>query len=176
MSVKMIRMAGMAANESQKSELEFKHGAIIFQGRKKICAGFNHNNRTTYRGNICCSLHAEMDTVVRFLNSYIKIHINRRQPDKIRRKMGKYSLCVVRITEQPDGQQIYMNSLPCMDCVKKLKQLGIDKVIYSNQYFEIVSARISRIEEELSGLVKLTNAMKKTNVIENMRIVPLIYL
>ena len=147
MSDKMCRMAEMAAYESQKSELEFKHGAIIFQGRKKICAGFNHNNRTTYRGNICCSLHAEMDTVTRFLNSYIKIHITRHQPEKVRRKMGKYSLCVVRISEQLDGQQIYMNSLPCFDCIQKLKQTGIEKVIYSNQNFEIVSGRLSRIEE-----------------------------
>ena len=86
------RLASLAAIESRKSSLCYKHGAIIYQGKKKICAGYNMNTRTTYRKNICCSVHAEMDTLTRFLNSFVKIHATR-NPDKIRRKMINYKKC-----------------------------------------------------------------------------------
>jgi deoxycytidylate deaminase len=166
---KQERLANIAAVESRKSTGTFKLGAIIYQGKKKICAGYNTNDRTTYRKNICCSVHAEMDTVTRFLNSFIKIHITR-NPDKIRRKMSKYSICVVRSIIGEDGNLCLMSSLPCQDCLHKLKMIGLNKVIYSENK-NIRVARLSQIEHN-----KYTSVMKKPGVIQMLRLVPLIRL
>ena len=131
-SKSMSRLASLAAAQSRKSDLGYKHGAIIYQGKKKICAGYNMNTRTAYRRNLCCSIHAEMDTVTRFLNSFLKIHtVGSSNPDKIRRKMSKFSICVVRSSERVDGQISLMNSMPCRDCLRKLKMVGLNKVIFS---------------------------------------------
>jgi len=168
----MLRLACLAAEESKKSTLGYKHGAIIYQGKKKICAGYNMNSRTSYRRNICCSIHAEMDTVTRFLNSFMKIHtISSSNPDKIRRKMSKYSICVVRSSERIDGQVNLMNSLPCRDCLKKLKMVGLNKVIFSENGNTINSARIHQIE---TNHLNWCGVMKIPTVLDKMRIAPLI--
>jgi deoxycytidylate deaminase len=163
------RLASMAAIESRKSNSEFKLGAIIYQGKKKICAGYNTNLRTSYRRNICCSTHAEMDTITRFLNSFIKIHITR-NVNKIRRKMAKYSICVIRCIVGDDGNLCFVNSLPCRDCLTKLQMLGLNKVIYSDNS-NIKVARISDIE---ISRVNWTGVMKQPDVISKMRLKPLI--
>lgn len=169
---KMARLASLAAEESRKSNLGYKHGAIIYQGKKKICAGYNMNSRTIYRNNICCSIHAEMDTVTRFLNSFMKIHtLSGSSPDKIRRKMSKYSICVVRSSIRIDGGFCLMNSLPCRDCLKKLKMVGLNKVIYSESDNTISSARIHHIE---TNHHKWCGVMKIPNVLQHMRFSPLI--
>lgn len=172
MSKTMARLACLAAFESYKSELGYKHGAIIYRGKKKICAGHNMNTRTTYRNNLCCSIHAEMDTVTRFLNSFLKIHkMAGSNPEKIRRKMNKFSICVVRSTEKIDGQVLYMNSMPCRDCLKKLKMVGLNKVIFSDSDNTVYCARIHQIEDnELSWC----GVMKNPEVLQKLKISPLI--
>jgi deoxycytidylate deaminase len=164
------RLANLAAIESRKSDSSFKHGAIIYQGNKKICAGYNNTTRTCYRKNICCTIHAEMDTVTRFLNSFIKIHTTRND-NKIRRKMSKYSICVVRSSIDRDGKLCLMNSLPCRDCLKKLQMVGLNKVIYSDNNEEIKAARISDIQ---TNHLNWSNVMKLPEVMNKLRIVPLI--
>ena len=171
---KMLRLASMAADESRKSSLNYKHGAIIFQGKKKICAGYNMNSRTTYRKNICCSIHAEMDTVTRFLNSFLKIHtLAGSKPDKIRRKMNKFSICVVRSSMGNDGIINLMNSLPCRDCLNKLHTVGLNKVIFSDHDNTICSAKINQLKNNQHS-VKWCGVMKIPNVIDKLRVVPLI--
>ena len=96
-SNKIARLVGFAAEASRNSVQQFKHGAVLCKGGKKICCSHNMDTRTSYRRNICCSIHAEMGAVTKFLNSYIKIHSHsKRDPEKIKRKLGKFSICVVR--------------------------------------------------------------------------------
>ena len=173
MSKSMARLACLAANESYKSQLGYKHGAIIYRGKKKICAGHNMNTRTTYRKNLCCSIHAEMDTVTRFLNSFLKIHkMSGSNPDKIRRKMNKYSICVVRSSERIDGGILYMNSMPCRDCLKKLKTVGLNKVIFSDSDNTVYSARIQQIE---TNHLSWCGVMKNQDVLQRLKMNPLIH-
>lgn len=168
---KNYRLACMAADESIKSDLGFKHGAIIYKGTKKICSGYNQGARTTYRKNLCCSTHAEMDVVCKFLNSFIKIH-SIRDKDKIRRKMSKYSICVVRCVTHINGDVHLLNSPPCLDCLQKLKSIGLNKVIYSINSDTVIIAQISRINTDDH---QLCGVMKRIDVLNNMRIKPLIH-
>lgn len=141
---KYDRMLSMASQYSHFSPMQQKHGAIIFQGKRLICGGYNNNQRNAYMGNFSCSIHAEVDVLVKFLNSFAKIHIIKGNPDKIRRKLKKYSLCVVR-THNIDNQCIYQNSSPCKDCVGRLQMVGLNKVTYSISNTENQTDKICKI-------------------------------
>ena len=169
----MMRLASMAAFESRKSPLGYKHGAIIFQGKKKICSGYNMNTRTSYRNNICCSINAEMDTVSRFLNSFIKIHqiTGEKNPHKIRRKLSKYNILVVRSAEYKDGVLNYLNSSPCKDCLMKLQHVGLNKVIYSDNNYGLKSSRIHQISTDN---VKYSAVMRQDSIRQQLRFAPMI--
>ena len=88
-SNRVARLIGFAADESRHSIQQFKHGAVLCKGGKKICCGHNIDTRTSYRQNICCSIHAEMGVVTKFLNSYIKIHSHSKDPEKIKSLAAK---------------------------------------------------------------------------------------
>ena len=167
-SNKVARLAGFAADESRLSIQQFKHGAILCKGGKKICAGHNIDTRTSYRRNICCSIHAEMGTVTKFLNSYIKIHATRNS-NKIKRKLNKFSICVVR-SIIINGQICYANSTPCCDCIKKLQTVGLKNIMYSDENGNIITEKIATF----NTLSFVTGSMKKQKFIENMRFKSLI--
>ncbi len=164
-SNKESRLISMASDECSKSDGVHKLGAIIYQGNKKICSGYNTNLRTTYRRNVCCSLHAEMDTINRFLNSYIKVHtIN--SPKKIRRKMSKYSICVVKRIYDCNNQ--YGNSQPCIDCISKMQVLGFNKVIY----YADNSMKVNKISNIQNSLC--TKSMNKPDILNIVKSRPLV--
>jgi len=166
-SNKIARLVGFAAEESRNSVQQFKHGAVLCKGGKKICCSHNMDTRTSYRRNICCSIHAEMGAVTKFLNSYIKIHSHsRRDPEKIKRKLSKFSICVVRSI-------ISENDIHCVDCLNKLKFVGLKNIIYSNQDGSITNVKLSSFHPSNSFV---TASMQKKMFIENMRIKPLIRL
>ena len=76
---KFIRRTGavvnIAYNEAKKSPCNFKLGAVITKGRRKIiCRGFNSNMRTKYLDSVSCCQHAEMAVATKFVNSYIRPH------------------------------------------------------------------------------------------------------
>jgi deoxycytidylate deaminase len=156
-SNKVARLAGFAADESRLSIQQFKHGAILCKSGK------------SYRRNICCSIHAEMGTVTKFLNSYIKIHATRNS-NKIKRKLNKFSICVVR-SIIINGQMCYANSTPCSDCIKKLQTVGLKNIMYSDENGNIVTEKIATFNT-LSSFI--TGSMKKQKFIENMRFKSLI--
>jgi len=168
-SNKIARLASFAADESRLSIQQFKHGAILCKSGKKICAGHNIDTRTSYRRNICCSIHAEMGTVTKFLNSYIKIHATRNS-NKIKRKLNKFSICVVR-SIIINGQICYANSTPCGDCIRKLQTVGLKNIMYSDENGNIVTEKIATFNT-ISSFV--TGSMKKQKFIENMRFKSLI--
>jgi len=168
-SNKMARLAGFAADESRLSVQQFKHGAVLCKSGKKICGGHNIDTRTSYRRNICCSMHAEMGTVTKFLNSYIKIH-STRNVDKIKRKLSKFSICVVRSIINQHGQICFANSTPCIDCIKKLQTVGLKNIMYSDNNGAIITEKLSTF----NPLPFVTGSMKKLKFVENMRFKALI--
>ena len=49
---------------------KYIHGAIIHNGKDKYVEGYNHN-RSTYRGDLHCSFHAEMDAVSKLMSKLV---------------------------------------------------------------------------------------------------------
>ena len=62
-----LRLLNLAAEHAVNSELKYKHACLISKGSKKIVVGHNHN-RSTCRGNLCCSFHAEQDAINKLMS------------------------------------------------------------------------------------------------------------
>ena len=74
---KYIRRTGavfnMAYNEAKKSPCNFKLGAVITKGRRKvICRGHNSNMRTKYLDKVSCCQHAEMAVATKFIHTHVR--------------------------------------------------------------------------------------------------------
>ncbi len=145
-SKKYHRLLSFASEQSFLSPMQHKHGAVIFQGRRLVCGGYNTNQRNKYMGNFVCSIHAEIDVLVKFLNSFAKIHIIKANADKTRRKLKKYSIGVVRIHQTDNDAPVYQNSSPCKDCVKRLQMVGLNKLSFSINETEIHTNKIQRLD------------------------------
>jgi deoxycytidylate deaminase len=115
------------------------HGSIIHCGSKIICKGCNTNKRSSYRKNISCSLHAEVDAIIRFLNSYFRIHTIGKNFHKIRRKLKKYSITVVR-------HNGHNESKPCLQCIKKIQELGFSSIYYTDSEDSYIRMKIRDID------------------------------
>ena len=104
------------------SKNDNKHVAGIYKNGKLLCNASNDTSRTIYNKNITCSLHAEINVLIKYKDTYSQL-FKESNPHKIRRKMRKISLYVAR-----DSMN---NSLPCDNCYNELIKLSINKVIFS---------------------------------------------
>jgi len=106
-----------AIKEAYKSNHRQRHGCVIFKGSKIISVGFNEIRYCSrldekYKKWIN-SLHAEQKTIL-FSDCSLK----------------RCSLLVVRINRKGNLR----NSKPCRVCMGLIKDVGISKVYYSNDF------------------------------------------
>lgn len=101
-----------AKNEAQKSEHQYKLGAVIFRQGKVIGKGFNKTKRgiSNLRGFWTGSVHAEIAALI-----------------STRGNADGSSILVVR----HNGRC----ARPCVACFAALKEAGIKRVFYSNNGF-----------------------------------------
>jgi len=103
----------IASSEAAKSEhSSFKHGAVLYQGKRCISKG---HNRSILKENLFNSLHAEMSAI--------------KQAKQIKfKKSMKLTMYVVRINKQG----LFLNSKPCEHCQNIMKSFGVNKCIFSS--------------------------------------------
>jgi len=124
-SSKDMKFFELAGRLSSKSNIHSKHGCIITKGGKIVSGGFNHTkNNLSFmiksNKKIISTLHSEIHALTNLLLKNKK---------KMKKNNTKYNLYVVRIS--PNGGN-YLNSKPCSNCIKILKDNNyIDKVYYS---------------------------------------------
>lgn len=109
----------LAIEQAKKSELFHRHGAILFFKRRIYSKGYNRFNLITV------SIHAEIDC-------FLKL----RENPKLKFTSGH--LLVVRL----NSNNKLANSKPCVDCLEKLKKIGIKKIYYSDAMGRIVEEKI----------------------------------
>jgi|TARA_B110000046_G_C12628067_1_gene247485 tRNA(Arg) A34 adenosine deaminase TadA len=99
-----------AMEEAQRSDQNFKHGALLVKNRKIISQG--HNRTTTKCPSHMFSIHAEIAAIKQFSE---KINIQNSH------------IYVVRI----NNQSSLADSKPCYNCQHFMKLHGISRVFYS---------------------------------------------
>jgi hypothetical protein len=82
------------------------------------------------------STHAEIDVGARVYKYYKQRSSNKKE---LMRIMSKFTIWVGRILRDDS----LSNSEPCSDCCNKLRQMGYNRIGFTNLYGEIVIKRLS---------------------------------
>ena len=118
------------------SQLSARHGAILTKGSSRVIFTGTNQDRSCYNNSIVPSMHAEMDVINKMINHLRKQFFCDKQ---VKRIMGKYTLWVGRITRNNH----IANSMPCCDCLKKLKKHGLKRIGFSNDDGEFVICNLT---------------------------------
>lgn len=65
--LELARLGCQKTKNNSEGRGKYIHYAIIHNGKNKYSEGYNHN-RSTYRGDLHCSFHAEMDAVSKLMS------------------------------------------------------------------------------------------------------------
>jgi len=112
----------------EKTNMKFKLSAGIIIGKHLVPRSISCNSdRTLIHGEIFHSKHAEHGAILYLKN---------------KRKRNNIKLIVVRI----DAFGELANSTPCENCLNRIKNAGIKKVIYVNENKELVEKNVNLIK------------------------------
>lgn len=108
-------MFQLAKNEAMKSDMKYKHGCIIAKGNQIYSVAYNHHCNHDYM----YAIHSEDNAIQKFL--------------KKRKEKTIYNstMYIVRVTK--DGE--YRNSKPCKNCLEKIKEYKLRKIIYTTDEY-----------------------------------------
>lgn len=67
---------------------------------------------------------------------------NRKKLRKLRKMFGKIDICVMRRTKTGVGM-----SKPCVDCLNTMKELGVNKVYYTEDTGDVVGQRVATMTD-----------------------------
>lgn len=101
---------------ANKSPLTSKHAAAIVRGHHMMF--ISSNFFTTYGCDDGFSFHAE-EVVLNKISNYPRFNI---------RKLSKYTMVVIRTHKNR-----LVESKPCSECLRKIRNAGIKKIVYSTK-------------------------------------------
>lgn len=111
-----------------KTDMKFKLSAGLIIGKHLVPNSISCNSdRTIIHGEIFHSKHAEHGACLYLKN---------------KKKRNNVKLIVIRISAL--GKLV--NSTPCENCIRRIKEVGIKKIIYVNDKDELVEERVSQIK------------------------------
>lgn len=120
---------------AKKSNMFNKHGAVLFYKNNIETIAFNEYD-SKYN-----TKHAEQECINKYKNK-----IRKYKKDK-----KKFNLLVIRLSTQNK----LLNSKPCSECCRVLKESGIiNKIYYSNEHGYITTERINNFESEHKTLLQ----------------------
>lgn len=80
-------------------------------------------------------------------------NMKRNTPKNIQRKLNNVQLLVVRIGG--NSKKEFVNSKPCVHCINYMKQLGIKKIYYSDNFGNIIYEKIQDIQTDHVSIIRL---------------------
>ena len=111
-----------------KTDMKFKLSAGLIIGKNIVRESISCNSdRTIIHGEIFHSKHAEHGACLYLKN---------------KKKRSNVKLIVIRISAL--GKLV--NSTPCENCIRRIKEAGIKKIIYVNDKDELVEEKLSQIK------------------------------
>lgn len=120
---------------AKKSNMFNKHGAVLFYKNNIETIAFNEYD-SKYN-----TKHAEQECINKYKNK-----IRKYKKDK-----KKFNLLVIRLSTQNK----LLNSKPCHECCRVLKESGIiNKIYYSNENGHIITERINNFNSEHKTLLQ----------------------
>jgi len=112
-----------------KTDMKFKLSAGIIIGKHLVPNSISCNStRTLIQGELANSKHAEHGAILYLRNRKIRNNIK---------------LIVIRV----DSNNNLSNSTPCENCIRRIKNAGIKKVIYVNENCDLVEEKVQQIKK-----------------------------
>ena len=136
LSNKELNLSNIAIDIALQSNQHYKLGCIIIKNGKIVCKNFNDKRSRINGKNFVC-IHAEINCIHNLLKY-----------EKNYRKLKNYSLFVIRIGKDENGNIVLRNAKPCKYCTESIKRIGLKKIIYSNDDGELEKIKISELESE----------------------------
>lgn len=127
---RLEKMANLAKEQAQLSQLKFKHGAILTKGSKILAKGFNTSRSSFMHINQTC-LHAEMSVICYYVMNILHTKC------KLNKKIDRLAKCILWVVRVSSDDKL-VDSKPCCNCLIKLKKIGIKKIGYSDSNGNIV--------------------------------------
>ena len=143
------------------STLNYRLGACIMKGKKKVSQCQTNTIGECYRG----SRHAELRAMLSFCKN-TKFRNGWKISDDVKKKNKNFSILVIRIiTLDPKIIDNYTlgNARPCHKCLEMMKELGFNEVHYSNDVGEIVSEKINNMISVQASYVAVKIAYVKNS-------------
>lgn len=126
-----LSMINQLCEFAQKSNINIKLAAGIFYSKKGFLSIGYNSNRTYVNNTIKSTIHAE-DDVIRQCKKRYRV-----------KKTSHLKLIVIRLSP---GNKL-LNSKPCVNCTKAIREFGIKKVYYYNDKNELESENIDKIHK-----------------------------
>ena len=147
LSKKEINLSNIAINIALESEQHFKLGCIIIKNGKVVCKNCNDKRSRLNNRNFVC-IHAEINCIHNLLKYEKKYN-----------KIKNYSIFVVRIGKDKDGNIILRNAKPCKYCSETIKKYGFKKIYYSNDDGNIEKIKNNELHSNYisKGFIRIQN-------------------
>ena len=134
LSNKEFNLSNIAIDIALQSEQHYKLGCIIIKNGKVVCKNCNEIRSRLNNKNFVC-IHAEINSIHNLLKY-----------EKNPRKLKNYSILVLRIGKDEDGNIVLRNAKPCKYCTESIKKYGLKKIIYSNEEGFLEKIKINDLE------------------------------
>lgn len=136
LSNKELNLSNIAINIAMQSNQHYKLGCIIIKNGKVVCKNFNDKRSRLNGKNFVC-IHAEINCIHNLLKY-----------EKNYRKLKNYSILVLRIGKDDNGNIILRNAKPCKYCTDSIKKYGLKKIIYSNDDGYLEKIKLNNFESD----------------------------
>lgn len=169
-------------NPENYGDMKWKHIAALLINHKIVSIG-SCNHRTRVGDKNIPSIHAELHALMLYLgshniknvlytsnkgknknnnNKYYLSNSKNRKYNKMLHNMRNAEVVVIRKAKN-DTICHYLESRPCNECVKMLKQFGIKKVHYSNACGEIITEKVKTMNycHDTPGNIRYRNKLFK---------------
>lgn len=152
MTNRAARIFNQASEEANKSELNYKHGAVITKNGKKICGGFNHS-RSYFNRSLCCSTHAERHVCKKMLTLCLKGKKIKNDTD-LHRYTRKMDIYITR--DNGYDNTLFQDSAPCKACADYLKKMNFRNIFYTLSDGSIVKVKSKDLESSHYSAAQIT--------------------
>ena len=129
-----LNLSNIAINIALESNQNFKLGCIIVKNGKVVCKNCNDERSRLNGKNFVC-IHAEINCIHNLLKY-----------EKNYRKLKNYTILVIRVGKDNEGNIVLRNAKPCKYCTESIKKVGLKKIIYSNDDGYLEKIKICDLE------------------------------
>lgn len=158
MSISQHNIMARLLDAAQYSKLHQQHASAICAGKKVYCININ-SSRTKYGKEIRCCSHSEIACIKMLSYTIFKGC----SIDKINRKIKKLTLYIARRRPSHSLLGLSGSSGPCSNCLKKINELGIKKIVYCDRIGNIISCKTK--DYKSYGLTSGYRGYKHNNIL-----------